>query len=232
MPERPQDEVWWERELNRNEKLMDKYMSALEENPEKFKRPSDLYNKVHFGIDPPENPDDADEEPDETELSEAEEKFEQMLDEADKAEADLHESPEGSVIQPVEFNEDEDDPFDNEPPDNEDYPAISTMARKFAVKVMRVEDFPDDAEVLYLSAGKTGANLAGGHGLGYEDETICGNIVKCRWALADCEFCREMLGHLYERTGNALFGELCRDAQELSAAIRERIVRLRKRVWW
>src|SRR4026207_2428907 len=54
--ERPHDEKWWERELHRNEKLMDKYMAVLGDNPDwdKWKNPDDLYNKVHFDIDPPE----------------------------------------------------------------------------------------------------------------------------------------------------------------------------------
>src|SRR3954469_24865940 len=54
--ERPHDETWWERELHRNEKLMDKYMAVLGDNPDwdKWKNPDDLYNKVHFNIDPPE----------------------------------------------------------------------------------------------------------------------------------------------------------------------------------
>src|SRR5438045_8097397 len=54
--ERPHDEAWWVRELHRNEKLMDKYMAVLGDNPDwdKWKNPDDLYNKVHFNIDPPE----------------------------------------------------------------------------------------------------------------------------------------------------------------------------------
>jgi hypothetical protein len=233
--ERPYNEAWWERELNRNEKLMDKYMAALGDDPDKFEHPQDLYNKVHFGIDPPEYPkaDEAKETSAETDLSDAEKKLDEIFGDDDEAEPGNeaiaeNESPEGAV----EFDEDADDAFDNDPPDNEDYPIISKIARKFAVAVMRVEDFPEDAEVLYLSAGKVGANLAGGHGLGYDDEAICGNIVKCRWALADCEFCREMLGHLHLRTGDARFEQLRHDAEELSAVIRERIARLRKRVWW
>ena len=57
-PEAPHNEVWWERELNRNEKLMDKYMAAFNEDPDKFKHPRDLYNKVHFDIDPPDRPEE------------------------------------------------------------------------------------------------------------------------------------------------------------------------------
>src|SRR5215212_1193759 len=56
--ERPPDEAWWERELHRNEKLMDKYMAVLGDQPdwEKWQNPEDLYNKVHFNIDPAERP--------------------------------------------------------------------------------------------------------------------------------------------------------------------------------
>src|SRR5678816_1876327 len=53
--ERPRDEAWWESELHRNEKLMDKYMAVLGDHPDwdKWQNPDDLYNKVHFNIDPP-----------------------------------------------------------------------------------------------------------------------------------------------------------------------------------
>jgi len=240
--ERPHDEVWWERELNRNEKLMDKYMAAFGEDPDKFKHPRDLYNKVHFGIEPPEYPDEegdadaeaqAESEPAEAEVSDAEKKLDQIFDDAEKAESAGDDAAVSEALDAAfKMGDDYDDPTDNDPPDNEDYPAIAKLALKFAVKVMRVENIPEEAEVLYLSAGKVGSNLAGGHGLGYEDDSICGNIVKCRWALADCEFCREMLGHLHQRTGNVRFEEMRRDAQELSGAIRDRITRLRKRVWW
>jgi hypothetical protein len=230
----PPDENWWERELNRNEKLMDKYMAAFGENPDKFKHPRDLYNKVHYDIDPPERPDEeAEPETEPAQLSDAEKKLNEIFDAAEKGEAAGDETAVDEALDAAfEIEAEGDDDFDNDPPDNEDYPVVAKLALKFAVQVMKVEDVPEDAEVLYLSAGKVGANLAGGHGLGYDDESICGNIVKCRWALADCEFCREMLGHLYERLGNVEFEEMRKEAQVLSAAIQERIVRLRKRVWW
>ena len=61
--ERPHDEAWWVSELHRNEKLMDKYMAVLGDNPDwdKWKNPDDLYNKVHFDIDPPERTEDDEE---------------------------------------------------------------------------------------------------------------------------------------------------------------------------
>ena len=233
--ERPPDEIWWERELNRNEKLIDKYMAVLGDDPdwEKWKDPDDLYNKVHFNIDPPESSaEEAPEESDGATPSELEKKPDQPGDGGDKGDANPDDAALIEAMNAACEIDDDDDELDNEPVNNEDYPTIAKKARQFAVSVLRFEDIPEEAEVLYLSAGKVGANLAGGNGLGYDDESICGNIVKCRWALADCEFCREMLGHLHQRTGRAEFEELHRQAQELSAVIQDRITRLRTRVWW
>jgi hypothetical protein len=210
--ERPPDEAWWTRELHRNEKLMDKYMAVLGDNPdwEKFQRVLEA--------------DDVEGEcPDLSAVSEAEEEaaFEEYLKEAAAAEAA---AAEGN-------DTDEPDP-DDDLEVNADYPAASQLAREFACAVFNLDSPPCNAELLFLSAGKVGANLAGGHGLGYDDDTICGNIVKCRWALSDCEFCREMLEQLHEKTGEEDYARLAEQSRRISDVIRERIARLRKRVWW
>jgi hypothetical protein len=221
--ERPPDEAWWERELHRNEKLMDKYMAVLGDNPDwdKWKNPEDLYNKVHFDIDPPEREgDDAEDESD----AEAED-FAAEKQEADSVGIEVEENAED------EMDEDWEDP-DEDPQVNEDYKTVSRVARDFACAVFDIKDLPSNAELLYLSAGKVGANLAGGHGLGYDDDSICGNIVKCRWALSDCEFCREMLEQLHQQTGETRYAELVEQSRQLAELVRERVARLRQRVWW
>jgi hypothetical protein len=226
--ERPPDEVWWERELHRNEKLMDKYMAVLGDNPDwdKWKNPEDLYNKVHFNIDPPER-------------EESDEEFaEDASDPAGDAELETESETEGWIAEsddaPDGSGEDtaawED--ADESPEVNEDYSVMARQARDFACHVFDQEKLPGNAELLYLSAGKVGANLAGGHGLGYDEDSICGNIVKCRWALSDCEFCREMLEQLHERTGEERFALLVEESRRLAEGILDRIARLRKRVWW
>jgi hypothetical protein len=221
--ERPHDEAWWERELHRNEKLMDKYMAVLGDNPdwEKWKNPDDLYNKVHFNIDPPEGSEKEDE------VAEGEESEGDATAQAEDEEF----MREINAASQAALDEDAEDP-DEDPEMNEDYPLTAKLAREFAGKVFDLENPPGNVELLCLSAGKVGANLAGGHGLGYEDEFICGNIVKCRWALSDCEFCREMLEQLHQRTGDASYAKLVDDSRHLAEAVRERIARLRKRVWW
>jgi len=226
--ERPHDEAWWVSELHRNEKLMDKYMAVLGDNPDwdKWKNPDDLYNKVHFNIDPP------------ARTGDDEDKFEEDPAQADDAAkpddaigdeeflAEVSEAAEDTLNDPNWEDPDED------PEVNEDYPGIAKQAREFACRVFDLEEVPGNAELLYLSAGKIGANLAGGHGLGYDEEFICGNIVKCRWALSDCEFCREMLEQLHQQTGNEAYAELAAECRRIADVISERIARLRQRVWW
>ena len=223
--ERPPDEAWWERELHRNEKLMDKYMAVLGDNPDwdKWKNPEDLYNKVHFNIDPPER-------------DGAEEEFApEAADDAVEAEGEADEENWLGETEATAETSAEDSAWadaDEDPEVNEDYSNTAKQAREFACRVFDLEKLPGNAELLYLSAGKVGANLAGGHGLGYDEDSICGNIVKCRWALSDCEFCREMLEQLHEQSGDARFSPLIEESRRLADAIRDRITRLRKRVWW
>jgi hypothetical protein len=223
--ERPPDEAWWERELHRNEKLMDKYMAVLGDNPDwdKWKNPEDLYNKVHFNIDPPER-------------DEAEEEFApETADDAVEASVEADEENWLSEAEATAEASAEDSAWedaDEDPEVNEDYSHTAKQAREFACHVFDLEKLPGNAELLYLSAGKVGANLAGGHGLGYDEDSICGNIVKCRWALSDCEFCREMLEQLHEQSGDARFSALIEESRRLADSIRDRIARLRKRVWW
>lgn len=247
----PPDEAWWERELHRNEKLMDKYMAVMDENPDwvNWKNPEDLYNKVHFGIDPP----PANEEMPPGEPNEVNE-FDPTEKAKNCAPDTIGPGPPSTSI-PASPEDDSDlspedaamiqamnaacqlpaglDPFVDESFSREDYPKIAKQAREFAVRVMQVGNgVPAEMSVLLVSAGKVGANLAGGHGLGYANRSICGNIVKCRWALADCEFCREMLEYLFARNADPVFAELGRQAAQLGETIKERILQLRARVWW
>lgn len=252
----PPDEAWWERELYRNQKLMDRYMQVFEEEGEtafeKYDTPDKLYNKVHYGVEPgePLPPEalarEAERDP------EFEDWKEQVLNAAAAAaeevedELDVEEDEDNEELI-VDDGEDDDDDEDEEEDDDEEweegdlglspedeaaYRPVAKLARDFAVRVMDEAERGDVEEVLMLSAGKVGANLAGGHGLGYDEQTLCGNIVKCRWALADCLFCREMLEQMAQRTGDPDLAALVTQCEELAAAIRERIAALRARVWW
>ena len=211
---RPHDEVWWAGELHRSEKLMDKFMAALGDLPDwdKLTESFTSFDLVHPSPTPP--------------SSEAEEKPNVLPD----AEEDA--AFEDEMNERMESDDSSDDDDDEDPEVNGDYPGVAKLARDFAVRVFDLENPPGNAELLYLAAGKVGANLAGGHGLGYDDEFICGNIVKCRWALSDCEFCREMLEQLHEQTGEEVYARLVEDSRRIADILRDRIARLRRRVWW
>jgi hypothetical protein len=173
------NEAWWERELHRNEKLMDRYLAALADNPELARS--------------------------------------RQVDDAGDG---------------VESNALDHDGQEDNPSEDEGYAEIARFARRFALAVGSLDPDERIPEILALSAPKVAANLAGGHGLGYDEDTVCGNIVKCRWALADCEFCREMLEQLAQQTGHGAYHSLAAQSGRLSAHLRERIARLRARVWW
>jgi hypothetical protein len=85
-----------------------------------------------------------------------------------------------------------------------------------------------------VGMGLAAAKIAGGHGLGYDDESICGNIVNNKRALAGVRQCRRGLtelrddGRLDKKAADVLLDE-CRRVEELIAA---RIEDLRARVWW
>jgi len=253
----PPNETWWERELHRNEKLMDRYMKVFEDEGEeafeKYDTPDKLYNKVHYGVEPgePLPPDalarESQRDPDFEDwkeevlnaAAEAAEEVEDKLDpdeDAAEAAADAEDDEEEETEPAAEGDAEADweDTAEGARFEAEEagYKPIAQQAREFAVKVLRLSARPEIEEVLMLSAGKIGANLAGGHGLGYEEDTLCGNIVKCRWALADCEFCREILEQMARRTGDPVLAALVAESKELSAAIRERVAALRSKVWW
>ena len=89
------------------------------------------------------------------------------------------------------------------------------------------------AEAL-ADAGLVPAKLAAGHGMGYEDDSLCGNIVCCKWSLEAANRCLGSLselsdGHPPLRPRLAPLSEEGREVERLVAA---RIAELRTRVWW
>lgn len=79
-----------------------------------------------------------------------------------------------------------------------------------------------------------GAKIAGGHGMGYEDDVLCGNIVCCKRALEAAQKCHAALDWL-TRQGVLPADEGAQLAADIAAvihAVEQRIAELRKRVWW
>lgn len=222
-PEPPHDEAWWERAFFQNEKLMDKYMDVWEAEPDpsRFADPRALYEAVHGpgSFNPPEDF-----------LAELEaEQFDELT--ADSDEAFLSG---GDPADENDANRDEDFEADDNLTDGEfaEYTALREAAFELAVRVMNLDDLPEHAEGLYTAAGKVGANLVGGHSLGYDEDSLCGNIVKCRWSLAECEFCIDTLDFYLTQQGRSDLTALLEQARSLKPRIKSRIASLRRRVWW
>ena len=76
--------------------------------------------------------------------------------------------------------------------------------------------------------------IAGGHGMGYEDDSLCGNIVCCRRALEAAQRCIKALESLGARAlvPAHTLAALMAEGREVEALVQERIRDLRSRVWW
>ena len=92
----------------------------------------------------------------------------------------------------------------------------------------------EDARRAVFAAQMVSAQIAGGHGIGYERDCLCGNIANCKRALYSLRTCREQLMLLQERR-LILADDLCAlavEADEASAEISRWIESLRARIWW
>jgi hypothetical protein len=113
----------------------------------------------------------------------------------------------------------------------EDYALAIEMELDFSL-----DDPEDDADAVAAmnAAAAVVERLIGGHQIGYERETLCGNIACCRRALASLTECIESL--LALRARGALDSDqvdgLLVPGQQVGDAIAERIRELRSRVWW
>ncbi|HIG31517.1 MAG TPA: hypothetical protein EYQ50_28390 [Verrucomicrobiales bacterium] len=203
------NELWWERELLRNEKIVEQVLDNWDE-----------------------------------ELSEEDDIFGEEETDSEVA-TDLNTfkivpATESTDIWEIEEDDPEteldiflqEDVSEEDPLMTDSYLKIAKRARNFAAEVFQLESIPEPTDILLLSAGKIGANLAGGHGLGYDDESICGNIVKCKWALSDCRFCSEMFDFWLKQNPNPDHSELLHECRELEKMIKDRINYLREKVWW
>ena len=98
-------------------------------------------------------------------------------------------------------------------------------------------DFDDADERLaeaFINSLIPAAKIAKGHGLGYDDEFLCGNIVCCKTALQAATKARESLESLKEDAllPVSLADELIRRLRSVESAVSDRIQFLRSKVWW
>lgn len=211
-PERHWTEAEWERFLLDNERLMDRYQRVWEEHPEKrWKDPLDLYYKVHYDLDAPE-----------------------------ESEGEAGDTPASTEPEPGDAGNAFEGAVGDEQGDVHGIPAYQ-LAYAFANAALdyvgQDESEPGGPSSLRqqwcLHALRIAADIAGGHGLGYEEDTLCGNIVKNRWALGHANEAQRLLRLLIEREGATPASEaLLLRLPPLITALEDRIAELRAKVWW
>jgi len=218
------DESDWEAFLNRQDVLAAKYQELFDTLRDHPRREELIAREMHWSL-----PDD-------------------LLAELDRA-PDAPDDP-----SPDEFPDDLPDDFPDDLPDDEPFDAEDRFAddlddipayclcQDFALTVerrltARLRDnlaHDDDAPRAVRAAIDVAGQIANGHGIGYERDTLCGNIVCCSRALRSLAECFDSLLTLRRRgiLPPAEVDELLGHGRAASDAIAQRIDDLRRRVWW
>ncbi|MBI1882584.1 MAG: hypothetical protein HYS08_00015 [Chlamydiae bacterium] len=221
------NEGQWEKFIEENERLVDKYERVFsEENSiEKYKHPLDLYFKVHFDIDP---------------MNFGSDPAILPIDPNDELEQSLGNTPN-------EFEMDSEEA--NEANNKEEEKKLETIlcyqsalrfdrsVKAFIKNLNQDIDWQNPSDILVqlsIHAFKTHAHILSGHCFGYEDDVLCANIVKCKWALKEINATARTLDSLGEKYPN--FSEEIRnlkgEVQNVKESILSWITALRSRVWW
>jgi len=92
----------------------------------------------------------------------------------------------------------------------------------------------EDARAAIFSAQLVPAQVAGGHGIGYERDSLCGNIANCKRALLSLKTSVTQLKKVQAKglLASDESGSLCAEAQRVSIEINRWVESLRARIWW
>jgi hypothetical protein len=167
-------------------------------------------------------------------------------DEQDAADLTIAADDEGEDDADADAVEDADDPFPEDDHDRElkEIPAY-VMAHELGLKIDKlfkpymkgsVDDDPSDGRFgeAWIGMFNAAVKISGGHSLGYDDEFLCGNIVKNKIALASVDKSIEAFVSL-KADGllpAKLVDQVLPEARKVRDAIAERVEELRKGVWW
>ena len=98
------------------------------------------------------------------------------------------------------------------------------------------EEYPPDDDLIaaFSESLIIAAKIAGGHGMGYDDHTLCGNIVCCKRSLAAANKCLTALESLKARgrVPSEVLDPLIAECREVRLLVEQHIADLRSRVWW
>jgi hypothetical protein len=200
-PEKYLTEEEWEKKLIETYKLMDRYHQIFEENPErKWNDPSDLYMKAHHDI---------------------------VLGEAFERETEIIEEDESQNEPPFPFNQQT--RFEDIPVFKLAYEFSTTIFEELKRIFIDQHDREHFSKLLFGSA-QIAAEIAGGDGLGYEPNGLCGNIVKNRWALDHANEVERILRLVFPR--HLELQPFLSRIKRIQFELQKRIEELRSKVWW
>ena len=95
-------------------------------------------------------------------------------------------------------------------------------------------DVEEDISDAFGCTVSVAAKIAGAHGMGYDDESLCGNIVCCRRALEEGERGVVALESIAAKglVEKEMIGPFIEEGHQVLALVQEHITELRSRVWW
>lgn len=109
----------------------------------------------------------------------------------------------------------------------------TALEEKFRAGVPRWAD-DEEARNAAFHAQMVPAQIAGGHGIGYERDSLCGNIANCKRALRSLEQCMEGMAALCAR--GMLNASDVEQMRRLATAVDREVTcwidQLRGRIWW
>ncbi|HLW64020.1 MAG TPA: hypothetical protein VKS79_01795 [Gemmataceae bacterium] len=96
------------------------------------------------------------------------------------------------------------------------------------------EDQDEDFIDALANGFNIAAKLAGAHGMGCEDDMICGNIVCCKRSLEAANHCLRALKSLRDRKlmPAEVANPLLQDGEDVRGLVEQHIADLRSKVWW
>ncbi len=98
------------------------------------------------------------------------------------------------------------------------------------------EGMDSDEDVLdaISASSRVPAKIAGGHGMGYEKDTICGNIANCKRSLKNARMCIYLLEIVRAKSilPDGGINVLISDAIKVEREVLKWIEYLRSRIWW
>ena len=108
------------------------------------------------------------------------------------------------------------------------------LEQQFAPRALDRPEAEDSIAAVTRAAYDVSARIVNGHSIGYERETLCGNIACCRRALASLNECIDGLLCLVKDgiCSQEDIVAFLRRGKELGDSISQRIEGLRSRVWW